>query len=234
MNGALTLRTQNLPDNLNDLSAFVLVGREKLTAVRAEIRAIDRLSLAQDVRDQKMEEARMLSEALLDAEVKLGEMTKQIPKATKGNQYTGKMVTDTTVANQKPKREVIRDLGFTPKQVERFETLADNQDLVEKVKAQARENDDIPTRTQVLSMAKYRKQKADKVIQSTRVSDKLLDTLKAVLDLDTSGEMLDLLADNADSTTMGTYLTVLSSVQNKLDAIRCGLLSRKETENGRK
>lgn len=227
MNDALTLRTQNLPDNLNDLSSFVLVGREKLTAVRAEIRAIDRLSLAQDVRDQKMEEARMLSEALLDAEVKIGEITKTIPKATNGgaNQYQAK---STAVSQkQKTKREVIEDLGFTQKQVERFETLADNQDLVEEVKAQARDNDDIPTRTQVLSMAKYRKQKANKVIQGSKIADEFLSALQSVLRLDTSSDALDTMMDAADATSVNTYLSVLDSVQNKLDVIRFGLISWK-------
>lgn len=95
-----TYQQSRLPGTLEDLSRFVLVGREKLTSVRAAIRAIDKVQLAQEVRDQKMEEARMLSEALLDAEVRLGEMTKQIPRATKGNQYTGKMVTDSGVDNQ--------------------------------------------------------------------------------------------------------------------------------------
>ena len=41
------------------------------------------------------------------------------------------MVSDTTVANQKPKKEAIKDLGFSQKQAERFETLASNKDLIE-------------------------------------------------------------------------------------------------------
>lgn len=153
-----------LPDTPQELAKFVLVGREQLTAVRAEIRAIDKVRLAQEVRDQKMEEARMLSEALLDAEVKLGEMTKNIPKASGGDHRSQVFKNDSGVDFEKQvksKKEVIHDLGFTPKQVERFEKLADNKDLVELAKVQARENDDIPTRTQVLSMAQARQRKYD-------------------------------------------------------------------------
>ena len=76
----IIVQTKQIPDNLPDLAAFVLVGREKLTAVRAEIRAIDKLQLAEDVRQQKRDEAFMLSEALLDAEKRIGELTKKIPK----------------------------------------------------------------------------------------------------------------------------------------------------------
>ncbi|MFL0197352.1 hypothetical protein ACJDU8_17555 [Clostridium sp. WILCCON 0269] len=35
-------RPNNLPDNIGDLSKFVLVGREKLVPVKAEIRVIDK------------------------------------------------------------------------------------------------------------------------------------------------------------------------------------------------
>lgn len=80
MNELATYEQSGLPGTIEDLSRFVLVGREKLTAVRAAIRAIDRVQLAQEVRNQKMDEARMLSEALLDAEVRLGEMTKQMQR----------------------------------------------------------------------------------------------------------------------------------------------------------
>jgi hypothetical protein len=179
----LTTYQSNLLDNIQDLSKFVLVGREKLVSVRAEIRAIDKLHLAEEVRIQKREEAQMLSEALLDAEVRIGELLKQIPKADKGNQYTGKMVTDTDVHNQwqkdtavqslkncdvdnlgfkKPKLEVVQELGFSEKQKQRFESLAANKDIVEQVKAEARENEDIPTRSRVLQLVKE-KHKSQKV-----------------------------------------------------------------------
>lgn len=157
----LTTVQNNLPDTIEDLAKFVLVGREKLTAVRANIRAIDKLQLAEDVREQKKEEAQMLAEALLDAEVRIGDLLKQIPKATKGNQYTGKMVNDSSVDNQKPKKQVIEELGFNQKQAERFETLSSNKDVVEQVKAEARENEDIPTRSRVLQLVKE-KTKEDK------------------------------------------------------------------------
>lgn len=159
----LVSQNQQLPATFEDLSKFILVGREKLISVRAEIRAIDKLNLAQEVRDQKREEAMMLSEALLDAEVKLGDLLKLIPK-TPGlrTDISQKEPTDTAVHRfEKPKSEIIKDLGFTEKQKQRFETLADNKDLVEQVKAEARENDDIPTRSRVLDLVQQRKKREE-------------------------------------------------------------------------
>ena len=172
---------QNLPANIEDLSKFVLVGREKLVAVKAEIRAIEKVELAQEVRDQKRDEARMLSEALLDAEVKLGEMLKQIPKE-QGKRKDLQLKPSGGQKFGKTKSEVIKDLA------QRFEILADNPDLVEQVKVEARENDDLPTRTQVISLAKEKARRAEEenkqIDKDSIVHSKYKKICNAILDLD--------------------------------------------------
>lgn len=168
---SLTIRDNQLPATLEDITKFILVGREKLISVRAEIRAIDKLNLAQEVRDQKREEAQMLSEALLDAEVKLGDLLKLVPKQPRVENFRK----DTAVHSEKPKAEIVKDLGFTEKQKQRFETLADNKDLVEQVKAEARENDDIPTRSRVLDLAQQRKKHEEGEVQKDEDYNQYLD-----------------------------------------------------------
>lgn len=79
MNELTVKEFSGLPAKIEDLAKFVLFGREKLKSVRAEIRAIDQLTLATDVREQKLAEAQMLSGALLDAERKIGEFTLTMP-----------------------------------------------------------------------------------------------------------------------------------------------------------
>ena len=169
----ITAYQENLPDNLKDLSAFVLVGREKLTAVRAEIRAIEKLELAEEVRQQKREEARMLGEALLDAEVRIGELTKRIPKTprienirsnssvtkSKEQPVDSNVQKSTEILQAQTKEQILADMGFGKMQVSRYETLADNKDLVEQVKAEARETGEIPTRGKVLDLVKARKER---------------------------------------------------------------------------
>ncbi len=80
----------------------------------------------------------MLAEALLDAEVRIGELTKEIEQLPGKNNSKR----DSGVANSKT--ETIEQLGFTSRQVERFESLANHPEVVEQVKAEARENDDLP------------------------------------------------------------------------------------------
>ena len=75
---------------------------------------------------------------------------KELPKAShnRGNQYT-KCLKDTAVPQPDTKLEIIESAGFTKKQAQRFETLASHPEIVEQVKAEARENDDIVSRSQV-------------------------------------------------------------------------------------
>jgi hypothetical protein len=164
----------NVPDTIEDLSRFVLVGREKALALKAEIRAIEKLGLAEEVRNQKREEVYLLREVLLDAEVRLGELMKGLPKNSGGDRKSEKFNKDSTVPFENEeikkdstvpkldssKKDTVRELGFSEKQKQRFEALADNKDLVEREKAAARDEGREVSRTKVLEMAAARKKRA--------------------------------------------------------------------------
>ena len=121
----IQIRPENLPANIDDLAKFALIGREKLVAVRAEIRAIERVGLAQEVREQKLREAQEISEAVLDAEVRIGELMAKVPKQNTHNRAA--IRPDNGVQS---KTDIIHEAGLTPRQVSRFQTLAANPELV--------------------------------------------------------------------------------------------------------
>lgn len=146
----ITITSRNLPTNINDLAKFALIGREKLVAVRAEIRAIEKVGLAQEVREQKLHEAQEISEAVTDAEVRIGELTMAMPKASGGDRRSEVFKNTHEDIFEKTKSEIIREAGFTPKQVSQFQRMAANPDAVERAKAQAREAGDILSRSKVL------------------------------------------------------------------------------------
>lgn len=154
MNEITEVRTQ-LPDSLEDLSKFVLIGRERLAAVRVAIRDIERIGIAKEVAEQKRREAQAIAEAVIDAEVKIGELMRKVPKAYE-NQYT-KVPIDSSVEKQKPKSEIVKESGFSQKQVERFQTMSEHPAAVAEAKAEAREADEIVTRSAVLEKIKAEK-----------------------------------------------------------------------------
>lgn len=163
--GELATVQSNLPVTINDLSKFALIGREKLVAVRAEIRAIDKMGLAQEVHEQKLHEAQAIAEAVLDAETRIGELMQQVPKASGGDRRSELFKSDSGVDFEKGKADVIREAGFTQKQVERFQILAAHPEIVEQAKAEARENNDIVSRSLALNMIKAQ-QKAEDIEQA--------------------------------------------------------------------
>ena len=152
MNG-LERQNKMLPDTLDELSKFVLVGREKLNAVRAEIRAIEKVQLAAEVHEQKLQEAQEIAEAVLDAETKLGELTSQMETA-QGKRKDLELV---PISGTKSKKEQLADLGISHH--ERFETLAKHPETVEKAKADARAEGRIVTRQDVLNRIMTPKEK---------------------------------------------------------------------------
>lgn len=104
-------QANNLPTKIEDLTRFVLVGREKMVSVRAEIRAIDKLGLGKEVRQQKLDEGQMIADALLDAEVRLGELMQEIPKQPPEQRF----LSNSGVTQDKPKEQTLADMGFNKK-----------------------------------------------------------------------------------------------------------------------
>jgi len=138
----------DLPVKVDDLARFVLIGREKLVAVRAGIRAMDRINIAGAVREQKLQEASQLAETLLDAETRLGTLLSEIPKAQ------GKR-TDKELGNGGvTKYEAVEELGFNKMTASRFEALAAHPEAVEAAKARATEEERLVTRQDVFDEIK--------------------------------------------------------------------------------
>lgn len=156
---------QQLPTTIEDLSKFVLIGRDKMTAVRAEIRAINKLGLAREVHEQKLQEAQEISEIVLDAEVKLGEMMAKLPKASGGDRKSDNFKGDNGVTFEKTKERRLKEIGFDKRQANRLETLAKHPEIVAQAKAEARDNDDIVSRSFVLEKIKAKK-KAEQIEQA--------------------------------------------------------------------
>ena len=87
----------------------------------------------------------------MDAEVKIGELTAKIEKASadRGNQYTGGK--STTLSNSQSKAATLEEIGIPQHTAERFERLARNTEAVQKAKEEARAEGKIVTRQDVLN-----------------------------------------------------------------------------------
>lgn len=123
-------------------SQYELMASHPDVAVRAEIRAIEKVGLAKEVREQKLHEAQLISEAVLDAEsaykVRIGQLMQSVPKASGGDRRSEDFKIPTVGSFEKTKKKVIEESGFSKTQVQRFEELASHPEIVEQAKAESR------------------------------------------------------------------------------------------------
>ena len=147
MNNQIIKSTSELGMPLAEAAKKVQVGREMLTAVRAELRAVEKIGAANELRLEKLKKAQTLAEQVLDAETALGALIANMPEGQGAR--TDLELADSTV-RKLTKQEAVESIGLTVKQANRFEQLAANPDLVDRMKAEARKNGEIISRTAIL------------------------------------------------------------------------------------
>jgi|GEM_PF-777351 len=127
----------NLPAKMDDLSSFIIIGQGQLEAVKAGIKAMKKIDFAKEVFEQKLEEAQNMADLLIDAQCKLGELTKKLLT------YQGKK-------HEESKKNMIKKLGFNLADISRFERISENKDIIENEKKKSREKSDVLSLSQIL------------------------------------------------------------------------------------
>ena len=140
----LAERTVNLPDTIEDLTQFVLVGKAKLNAYMLKLQTINKLSVAQEIREQTLKETQELNAALFAAEQRIGELLLAIPKQSGASNFSR------DVEKLKTKSETIKDMGYSKDEASDYQRMAKNPDIVQKVLEEAVANGTVATRTQVM------------------------------------------------------------------------------------
>ena len=196
----LTVTQSNTPANIEDLSKFVLVGVEKLKAVKAEITAIKKLGLAKEVHEQKLKEAQNINDAVQLASVQIGKLLNAMPKATKNNNSSGKVKETTQIRSvsnlgkskaesnngdrqiAKTKTEAVKELGFSKDQVSRFQQMAEHEDIVKEALAEAKEKNDIASQSAIMNKIKKEKKKVEVEQAKKKIADEYKkDGMQAVI-----------------------------------------------------
>lgn len=168
----LTTRTTQLPDTLEDLSQFVLVNKAKLDAYRVKLRAVNRLSDAQEIREQTLQEMQDISSALIAAETRIGEILLSIPKNTSyhGNQH--QEVTSSGVESTKNKSEVVAEMGYSKDQVSDYQRMAQNPAVVNMVLEQAEREGRVVSHAEVMRTIKAKDAEIEKLSRDRDSAEK--------------------------------------------------------------
>lgn len=158
----ITIAQNNLPTTFEDVAAFAVVAQEKLKSVNAEISAIKRLGLAQDVLKQKIAEAQEIAEIKTRAEIRLGELTAAMPKSTGGRPEKNSSPAETSFET---KQEALDRVGIRKQAASEYERMAAHPEIVNRVLAEKHENGDVVSRAEIIREIKA-EQKREQIEQA--------------------------------------------------------------------
>lgn len=148
----LAERSTQLPDTLEDLSQFVLVNKAKLDAYRVKLRAVNRLSDAQGIREQTLQEMQDISSALIAAETRIGEILLSIPSAS--GRRTDLATSSSGIEKVATKSETISEMGYSKDQASDYQRMAQNPAIVNLVLERAEREGRVVSHTEVMRQIK--------------------------------------------------------------------------------
>jgi len=134
MDKDIILKREYLPDTIDEIHEFILIGKEVLVAQKAKIRALDKIGATQSAKKAALSDTQDIAEILLDVEVKLGGMLSSIP--------------DKKASSGRGTRSLPE--GINKKESHYAQQMFNNVEVVERVKAAAKEEGSIATEKEVL------------------------------------------------------------------------------------
>lgn len=144
-----------LPGKLDDLVPLSFIGSAAVRYYRDVIGLMDQLGIAESQRKATLRDGQDAGELLLDIEERIGNL---LPDA--GDQLKAYPRDKGGHITKPAKTAPPGDIGLSDRRKSQAKKIAKNPEIVAKIKAQARENEDIPTKTAVLNAISYEKEKA--------------------------------------------------------------------------
>ena len=136
-----------------------------MQAYMLRLQTVNKLSVAQEIRDQTLKETQEVSNALIAAEQRIGELLLAIPKQSGGiNQYNKE---EKVPNGTKSKSEIISEMGYG-REYKDYQQMAKNPEIVQKVIADALANGEVVTKSQVLKEIKAEREKLKAEMQDLK------------------------------------------------------------------
>lgn len=158
----LTTQTTQLPDTIEDLTQFVLVGKATLQAYMMKLQTVNRLSVAQEIRDQTLKEAQEVSTAVIAAEQRIGELLLAIPKQAGATNFSR------DEEKLKTKGETIKEMGYGKNEANDYQQMAKHPEVVQKVIENALANGDVVSKSSVMKEIKVLKEENERLRDDNR------------------------------------------------------------------
>jgi len=166
-----------LPAKLEELIPLSFIGTAAVQFYKARIKMMGQLKVAEEQSKQTIKDGQDIGEMLLDIEARIGEL---LPTPSLKTALFKKKGSLTQTRSTLPE-------GITSQRASRARAIAKHPDVVARIKAQAREMDDIPTRTAVLNQIQ-----ADVDKKRTQETKGKMEKLKGIIALEQAKYLLAL------------------------------------------
>lgn len=150
----LAKQGNRLPEKMEDLVPLSFIGQSAVAFYRQKIKLMDQLKMTEEQRKATLSDGQDAGEMLLDIEMRIGEICLKEPSMA-GRESSRRESILEEGSKIKPKHERIGLKTFS--RVSEAQRIAQHPEAVKYVIKKAKENEDIPTKTAVLSEIKFRK-----------------------------------------------------------------------------
>lgn len=174
----ITYTPQQLPDTLVDLTQFLLINKSRLNAYRLKLRTINKFSDARAIHEQTLKEAQELSVAVITAEQRIGEILKEMPKASGGDRRSDDFKLR-GASNFETKSEAIAEMGYSKDEASDYQRMAKNPEVVDQVVKDKLAAGELVTRSDVMRQIKAHDKELKKKDAQLQQKDSQINELKS-------------------------------------------------------
>lgn len=170
---------KQLPDNLVDLTQFLLINKSKLNAYRLKLKTINKFSDAKAIHEQTLKEAQELSAAVITAEQRIGEILDATPTAQGRRTDIIETTSSTRIEEVKTKSEIIAEMGYSKDEASDYQRMAKNPEVVDQVVKDKLAAGELVTRSDVMKQIKAHDKELRQKDTELKKKDSQIERLKS-------------------------------------------------------
>ena len=213
---------KQLPDNLVDLTQFVLVNKSKLNAYMLKLRTINKVPDAQAIHAQTLEEAQQVSAALIAAERRIGEILDATPTAQGRRTDIIETTSSTRIEEVKTKSEIIAEMGYSKDEASDYQRMAKNPEIVDRVVKDKLAAGELVTKSDVMKQIKAHDKELRQKDTELKKKDSQIEQLKSkISDLEkTLSNIADYDNNPGESAEVEYLRSELATCQQEIEILR--------------
>lgn len=136
-----------MPDTIDDLTKWDMFFSARIPLYKKLLKGVKSWDEASEEEKRILRRAQEEAENLIDIHMVMGDLYKNLPNVRTGRPAESADINDGTFT---PKQGFRNQTGLSEKKAQRLVTISDNQDIVAEVKAEAKENNELPTEKEIL------------------------------------------------------------------------------------